>query len=93
MVWWCCTQHRSEIIAPVRVLLDEAQSYQPLTPKIERVHASALAALRAGLESFELSALAYETGDVELLNQAEAKRGEGNRYWAEWVSRAAELAE
>lgn len=57
------------------------------------MHASALAALRAGLESFEWFALAYETGDVELLNEAKAKRGEANRHWAEWVSRAAELAE
>lgn len=48
------------------------------------MHTPALAALRAGLESFELFAVAYETGDVELLTR---RRRNGMRASSTAVTR------
>jgi hypothetical protein len=82
---------RTEVVTPLQALLDQMESYRPPTPAVDTVHASALTALRTAIESFEMFALAFETGDTALFADALAKRTQEQQLWQAWQAGVAEL--
>lgn len=52
---------RAEIIAPMRQVLTEAESYRPLNDVVREVHGHCVTGLRLRLESYEAYAVVWET--------------------------------
>jgi Zn-dependent protease with chaperone function len=75
---------RSEILAPLRALLGDAEAYRPPTPEIQALHGACLAFLRASVQAFELFAGAFEHGDAGALAAARARRDQAGRDFQTW---------
>jgi len=82
---------RTDVIPLADSLLADARAYGPPTPEIERAHGHALATVQAVQESTSLFATALETGDLELLDRAQARWHEHDQAYERWAAAVAEL--
>jgi Zn-dependent protease with chaperone function len=75
---------RAEVLAPMRELVGDAETYQPPTPNIRSVHLAVVASLQARKAGLEILAGAYETGDAAAFAAAQAKFEEARRHASTW---------
>lgn len=78
-------QIRAELVAPLDVLLQQADSVSPADDNTVQIHS----ALRAGLEgtrrAYENFARAYETGDSTLFAQTQTDRADAQQLLRAWL--------
>jgi Zn-dependent protease with chaperone function len=82
---------RTEILGPLRVLLADAEAYQPTTAKTRAVHLACVTALRTATEEFETFAAAFDANDAQTLADAQIKQQQEQRHWQAWQTGLAEL--
>jgi hypothetical protein len=82
---------RSEVVAPLRELLRDAEAYQPPTPRIGSVHLASMAFLRAAAEGYESFATSLESGDTTRRAAVPAQLEEAGRHFDRWYAGLADL--
>jgi hypothetical protein len=82
---------RADVIPLADSLLADARAYRPPIPEIERAHGHAVDTALAARETSGLLAAALETGDAELLAEAEARWREHDLAFERWATAVAEL--
>jgi Zn-dependent protease with chaperone function len=86
-------QIRTEVIEPVRVLLQEARSWRFEDADVRRVHEQSVTALELAVRAFTDYADAHDRGDTELLEQAIQVRAQEGAAWQQWQAGVAQLEE
>ncbi|MGY1651720.1 M48 family metalloprotease [Geodermatophilus sp. SYSU D01119] len=84
-------RYRAEVIPAARDLLASARAYSSGSPEVDAVHARCTTALELAVTGYEDLAAGYETGRVDLLEQAAAHLGEHLDEWLAWGEAVDEL--
>ena len=84
-------QVRTEVLEPMRVLVQDARSLRFEDPAVGRVHDESVIALELAVQAFSDYADAHERGDSALLEQAIRLRTEESEHWQQWQAGIAQL--